>query len=127
VARFEFRFAGPYRVAAAAFGVTPRRAYVDVDSDRLSARFGPWVVETERSNVAATEVTGPYGVLKTIGPARLSLKDRGPTFATNSEVGLCIRFREPVPGMDPLGRIRHPALTVTVEDVEGLAAALEAS
>jgi len=37
---------------------------------------------------------------------------------------VCICFREPVTGLDPTGRLRHPGLTVTVADVDGLVAAL---
>jgi hypothetical protein len=65
--------------------------------------------------------TGPYSLIKTIGPAHLSFADRGLTFATNSERGLCIRFATPVRGLDPLGLVRHPAVTVTVADCDGLA------
>ena len=57
---------------------------------------------------------------KTAGPARLSLADRGLTFATNPDAGLCIRFAEPVAAFDPFGRIRHPGITVTVERLDGL-------
>jgi hypothetical protein len=39
--------------------------------------------------------------VSTIGPAHLSLADRGPTFATNPDAGLCLRFPEPVAGIDP--------------------------
>jgi len=39
---------------------------------------------------------------------------------------VCLEFHEPVTGIDPLGLIRHPGLTVTVADPEGLAAALAA-
>jgi hypothetical protein len=126
-ARFEFRFDPVYRVAAMAFGVHPENAYVEVapDDDRFTARFGPWVVETELANVVATTATGPYGVLKTIGPAHVSLSDRGLTFATNHDRGLCIRFRSEVQGLAPTSLVRHPALTVTVDDVDGLARVLE--
>jgi hypothetical protein len=127
VPRFDFRFSPPYRRAGVLFGVTPKSSHVTVDDGRLVARFGPWVVETAVANVAGTEQTGPYSMLKTIGPAHLSLKDRGLTFATNGERGVCIRFREPIPGIDPLGRLRHPALTVTVADLDGLASALAAA
>ena len=123
---FHFAFDPAYRAVALAFGVTPRTARVDVDGERLRARFGLWQVSTTVDNVEGTEVSGPYGKLKTIGPAHLSVADRGLTFATNSRRGLCIRFREPVPGIEPTGRLRHPALTVTVADVDGLAAALTA-
>ena len=109
---------------ALAFAITPATAWVDVEDGELSARFGLWRLSTPVANVAGTEVTGPYGLLRTIGPAHLSLADRGLTFATNSRRGLCIRFREPVPGVVPTARLRHPGLTVTVADVDGLAAAL---
>lgn len=124
---FEFRFEPTYRAAALAFGVTPRTAEVTVGDDTVAARFGPWRVRTPLSNVADVEITGPFSLVKTIGPAHLSLADRGLTFATNSRRGLCIRFREAVPGLEPTRRVRHPGLTVTVADVEGLAAALAAT
>ncbi len=82
---------------------------------------------THVANVEGTETTGPYGALKTIGPAHLSVADRGLTFATNPRRGLCVRFREPVAVVEPTGRLRHPALTVTVADPDGLAAALSSA
>lgn len=122
--RFPFDFDSRYRIAARPFGVTPSSAYVELDDDTFTARFGPWVVETPRSNIAGAGVTGPYAVVKTIGPAHLSASDRGLTFATNAERGVCLQFREPVAGMDPLGWIQHPGLTVTVVDPEALVAEL---
>jgi hypothetical protein len=122
--RFPFAFEPLYRVMALPFAVVPNWAWVDVGDGRLSARFGPWLVSTPLANVAGTEVSGPYAILRTAGPAHLSLADRGLTFATNSRRGLCIRFHEPVAGIDPTGRPRHPGLTVTVADVDGLAAAV---
>ncbi|MGH8910328.1 MAG: hypothetical protein ACRD0K_28495 [Egibacteraceae bacterium] len=120
--RFEFSFSGRYRAVSLLFGVTPRTAYVDVSDERILARFGPWSVCTPLANVAGTQITGPYWALKTIGPARLSLADRGLTFATNTRRGLCICFRDPVSGIEPTGCLHHPALTVTVSDIDGLAA-----
>jgi hypothetical protein len=124
--RFEFRFDRRYRIAGAAFGISPGNAVVEVTGTHLDARFGPWRIRTPLSNVVGTERSGPYSVPKTIGPARLSLADRGITFATNDDAGLCIRFADPVPGIDPLGRIRHPGLTVTVEDPGALERRLDA-
>jgi hypothetical protein len=121
---FRFRFSPAYRLASLPFGVTPGNARVDVGDGRLCARFGFWSVETALDNVIGTALTGPYGRLRTMGPAHLSLVDRGLTFATNGRRGLCIRFREPVAGLEPTGRLRHPGLTVTVDDVEGLAEAI---
>lgn len=122
--RFAFAFDPLYRVVALPLGITPRTAFVEVDADRMVARFGLWTVDTPLANVSGTEVSESYSIHKTIGWAHLSVADRGLTFATNSRRGLCIRFREPVPGLEPTGRLRHPGLTVTVADIEGLAAAL---
>ena len=122
--RFPFRFDPTYRRLARLFGVAPERAWVDLGEEELEARYGPWRVRTSRSNIARVEVTGPYAFLKTAGPARLGITDRGLTFASNGERGVCITFHSPVPGIDPFGRIRHPELTVTVLDVDGLMKAL---
>jgi len=127
--RFRFRFDPWYRLAALPFGVSPSSAHVDVRSSAqgqrlLVARFGPWQVSTPVTNVLDTSVSGPYATVKTIGPAHVSLTDTGLTFATNRERGLCIRFRNAVPGLAPINLIRHPALTVTVDDPDGLARVL---
>lgn len=106
------------------FGVKPETAFVEVGETGLVARFGPWRLTTTADNLAGAEVTGPYRPLKVAGPAHLSLADRGLTFATNAERGVCIRFVRPVRGIDPLGLIRHRALTVTVADCEGLVGAV---
>lgn len=122
---FPFRFTPAFRAAAAIFGVTPERTGVTLGGTMLDVRYGPWRVTTDLTNVTGTEPTGPYSWLKTIGPAHLSLTDRGLTFASNPERGLCIRFHRPVRGIEPTGRLLHPALTVTVADPGGLAAVIE--
>jgi hypothetical protein len=122
--RFSFRFDPAYRRLARPFGVTPERAWVELREGRFEARFGRWRVCTPVSNIAAAEVTGPYSFLKTAGPARLAVTDRGLTFASNRERGVCITFHSPVPGIDLRGRIHHLELTVTVLDIDGLMSAL---
>ena len=87
----------------------------------LDARFGPWRVRTPLANVVDVAITGPYAFWKTAGPARLAITDRGLTFATNGDRGVLISFRTPVRGLDPLGIVRHPELTVTVAEVDRLA------
>ncbi len=124
MAEFRFRFDPTYRRLAAKFGVRPSNSLVVVTEHQLDVRFGPWRVRTPVENVAGVERTGPYRLVKTAGPAHLSFADRGLTFATNGEAGLCIRFEEPVHGIDPFRILRHPGLTVTVEDLDGLARAL---
>lgn len=47
--------------------------------------------------------------------ARLSPADRGLTFGTDTRAGACLTFYEPVPGIEPTGLLRHPSLTVTIE------------
>lgn len=122
---FAFLFAPAYRLAGLPFGITPASARVAIIDDTLDIRFGPWHLTTGLDNVVdAEEVTGPYGFLKTAGPAHLSLVDRGITFATNAQHGVCIRFRTPVPAIEPLRLVRHPAATVTVSQPRMLAARL---
>ena len=122
---FAFRFDPRYRAAALPFGITPRTASVEVTEDQFRVRFGLWHLTTGLDNVAGSEVTGPYSFLKTAGPAHLSFADRGLTCATNGDRGLCVRFREPVGGIDPWGRIRHPGVTLTVERIDELRQLLE--
>lgn len=121
VERFAFSFAPSYRRAARVFGITPATAWVEVGDDTLDARFGPWGVSTSLANVSDVAVTGPYAFWKTAGPARLAITDRGLTFASNGDRGVLLSFRRPVRGLDPLGVLRHPELTVTVANVNRLA------
>ncbi len=124
--RFEFRFTLPYRLAGLPFGVRPSTCKVRAGAGRLLARFGPWRFETAIDNIADVSVTGPYGFVKTAGPAHLSLADRGLTFAPNADRGVCLVMREPVAGIEPFGLLRHPSLTVTVADCDGLVHAVQA-
>ena len=124
--RFEFAFAPRYALAARAFGITPHSSWVEVGKAVLQAHYGPWHLITPLSNIKAVSTTGPYHFIKTAGPARLAITDRGLTFASNGDRGVLICFHQVVRGIDPLGLIRHPELTVTVADVEGLAATLRA-
>jgi hypothetical protein len=119
--RFEFAFANAYRAPAGVFGTVPRNCWVELRDRGLVARFGIWGLSTPYSNIAAVEVTGPYAFWKTAGPARLGVTDGGLTFATNGERGVLITFRKPVRSSGPTFVLRHPELTVTVADVEGLA------
>ena len=118
--RFSFRFDPTYRLPALVFGIVPATAWVEVDDHELRARFGPWSLRTPRTNISSATETGGFSFVKTAGPAHLSFTDRGVTFATNGDRGACISFHSPVTGIDRAGRIRHPELTVTVLDVDGL-------
>lgn len=122
---FEFAFEGRYRLPALLFGVMPATARVVVTEDELLVRFGPWRLRTALTNVSGTQVSTGYAWHRTAGPAHLSLADHGVTFATNSRRGLCVSFVEPVRAIEPTGRLRHPAATLTVAEPEALAAALK--
>lgn len=121
--RFEFRFDPRYRRILWCLGITPARSWVMIDRGWLEVRFGLWRLRTPLANVDCLEVSGPYLAHRAIGP-HVSMVDRGLSFGSNIERGLCIRFHEPVPTRATLGFIRHPGLTVTVEDIDGLAAAI---
>ena len=125
--RFEFAFAPRYRGFARPFGVTPNTAWVDVDDETFEARFGLWRIRTPLTNITGVDVTGPYAFWKTAGPARLAITDRGITFATNGDRGVLILFDTPVRALGRLAVMRHPELTVTVADVDGLAELLRSS
>lgn len=122
VEQFSMAFDARFRLPLAAFGVTPETAHVTLAPDRLVACFGPWTCHTIPANVRDVTVTGPYRWYRAIG-ARLSLVDRGLTFGSSTGRGVCLLFREPVPGLDPLGLLRHPGLTLTVTEPERFAAA----
>lgn len=123
-ARFDFAWDRPYRIAGLLFGVTSTRAWVEVTPSELRVQYGFWSLRSALSNIAGVTVTDSYAFLKTAGPPHLSMSDRGISFATNGRRGLCVAFDQPVPGIDPSKRIKHPGATLTVEDIDGLAEAL---
>lgn len=113
-----------YRGVLRLFGVaTAKDAFVDLDDETFTVRFGFWVMRTPVANLAGAEVAGPFSALKVIG-VHLSFADRGITFGSNAESGVCVRFHHPVPGIEPLGVLRHPGVTVTVDDPGALAHAV---
>jgi hypothetical protein len=100
------------------FGLRPGRDGVTItDAGTLLATFGFLKLETPLANIDEAHVTRNYRWWTAAG-ARKSLVDNGLTFGTNRAAGVCIHFREPVPS--PVRRKGHPALTVTVTDLDGL-------
>ncbi len=124
IERFDFDWDPLYRPAGVLFGVTPWTAHVDVSPSELVVRYGLWSLRSALINITGVELSTDYSYVKTAGPPHLSLSDRGISFATNGRRGVCVSFREAVKGIDPTGRIRHPAATLTVGDLEGFARAL---
>lgn len=125
--RYAFDFEPRYALAARPFGITAANSWIEVADGALRARFGPWHVQTPLANISAVSPSGPYSFLKTAGPAHLSFSDRGLTFASNSRGGVCIEFGQPIRGIEPFGRIRHPNLTLTPASPAALIADLKAN
>ena len=91
---------------------------------RAAGPLRAWRLRTAVDNVEDVEESGDYAFVKTAGPAHLSLADRGITFATNADQGLCVRFVDRVRVDLPLGHLRCPAATLTVADPAALRADL---
>ncbi len=108
-------FWAPFGVHASKDGVTL------TDDGMVRATFGFFKLETPLANIDEAHITRNYRWWTAAG-ARGSRKDDGLTFGTNAHGGVCIHFHEKVPS--PINRKGHSALTVTVEDLDGLTAAL---
>jgi len=94
---------------------------VSVTGGQVTATFGFLSLRTSMDNIEGAHITRDYRWWTAIG-ARRSFVDDGLTFGTNAEAGVCIHFRDRVPSV--LRRQGHSALTVTVEDLDGLVDAL---
>jgi hypothetical protein len=122
---FPLRADRPWSWLLRIIGVRTGAAQVELtDDDRLLATFGRFRVETPLANVCGYRLTGPYRWWRALGP-RGSFADHGFTFGTSARGGVCICFREWAPSGYVRGG-RMEALTVTVEDPDALARALEA-
>lgn len=121
---FAFAADASLRPWSRLFLVHPEICTVQLSDTELTVAFGRWTLSTSPANVVDVSITGPYTWWKVAGPAHLSVGDRGVTFATTTERGVCLSFAEPVPAIDPLGIIRHPNATITVADPDGFVAAL---
>lgn len=105
-------------------GVTPLTAHAELSEEGLSVRFGLWKLETELSNITCFKVTEDYAWYKAIG-ARGSFVDRGLTFGTNVDRGVCVKFAKPITALVPGDIMPHPGLTMTLADIDEFVAALE--
>lgn len=91
------------------------------DAGQLVATYGRKRIETPVDNVEGAHVTRDYRWWTSVG-IRMSFADDGLTFGTNANAGVCVHFHQSVPAV--IGRNAHSALTVTVQDVNGLVEAL---
>ena len=93
---------------------------VTVTDETFVATFGPKRVEVPMTNVVEAHATHDYQWFKAIG-MRLSFVDDGLTFGTSTHGGVCVHFDERIPKV--IGPRDHSALTVTVDDLDGLVTA----
>lgn len=122
VERFRFAFDRRFAPLLAVLGIREDNSEVLLDDDTFAARFGRWGLTTPTSNLKSVQITYDYRWYKAIG-LRRSLADGGVTYGTNTRAGVCVCFHERVTaGMGP--SVRHPALTVTVEDPDALVEAI---
>ncbi len=120
--RFPIRLGAKSRPLLRLFGVRgPADAWVELGDDTFEARFGRFRAATPLSNIAGWRIEGPWLWITAIG-VRMSVRHGDLTFGGSHRGGVRLDFHERV----PVGRLRVPALYVTVEDLEGIAAALTA-
>jgi hypothetical protein len=100
------------------FGVREGNAYVDL-GDTVDARFGFYRLTTPIDNLASWRIEGPWLWITAIG-VRMSIRHRDLTFGGSPHGGVRLNFRSRV----RLGPLAIPALYVTVDDLDGFAAAL---
>jgi hypothetical protein len=118
--RFPIEVGRKSRPLLRLFGVKGDNAYVDL-GDELDARFGWARLRTPVDNIASWRIEGPWRWITAIG-VRRSIRHGDFTFAGTARGGVRLDFREPVRAIG----FSVPALYVTVEDLEGFAADLEA-
>jgi hypothetical protein len=118
--RFPIRIGRRSRPLLRLFGVRNGNAFVDLDGE-LDARFGFFRISTPLNNIASWRIEGPWLWITAIG-VRTSIRHRDVTFGGSHRGGVRVDFKERV----RFGFLRIPALYVTVEDLEGLTAALKA-
>lgn len=118
--RFPFRLGRRSRPILRIFGVRDADdAYVRLDGDRFTARFGRFELDTPIANIVGWRIEGPWRWITAIG-VRMSIRHGDITFGGSHRGGVRVDFRE----SPPLWRFHPRALYVTVEDLEGLASAL---
>jgi hypothetical protein len=120
IRRFPIRIEPRFALVLRLFGVRPERAFVDLGTD-LDARFGWSRITTPVSNITRWSIEGPWRPLTAIG-VRRSVRHGDITFGGSARGGVRVDFRDP----PRYSIFRPPALYLTVEDLEGFAAALYA-
>ena len=120
--RFLFRIGHRSGPILRLWGVRRERAWVDLDDapgGELDALFGGSRIRTQIMNIGSWRIEGPFRWITSIG-VRMSIRHGDVTFGSSTHGGVRLDFRRPV----RFGIFRPPALYLTVDDLEGFAAAL---
>ncbi len=118
--RFPIRVGSKSRPLLLLFGVRATNAYVDLGTE-LDAHFGLYRMHTPVENIVRWRLEGPWLWLTAIG-VRMGIPNGDLTFGGNHHGGVRLDFRDKV----RWGPFKVPTFYVTVEDMEGLGAALAA-
>jgi hypothetical protein len=122
---FEYAVEGRFLPVLIPVGFRSSKDGVTITEDGdFTATFGVFTLRTRMDNINESHITRDYRWWTAIGPRR-SFVDDGLTFGTNANAGVCVHFRSKVPSA--LRRRGHSALTVTVQDLDGLVAAINNS
>ena len=97
------------------------RAVVRLADGQFTARFGRFEARTPLANIERWDITGPYTSWRAVG-VRRTLGTHDLSFGGSAHGGLWVHFRQPVRA----ARLMNSELDVTVDDLEGLGAALTA-
>ena len=117
--RFPIFIGRRSRFVLLVFGVRPGNAYVDLGDEELDAHFGLFRIRTPTANLASWRIEGPWRWVTAIG-VHMSIRHHDLTFGGTPRGGVRVDFREAVRRLG----VGIPALYLTVEDLEGFAAAL---
>ena len=118
--RFPIRVEPRYRWALWIFGVRSENAYVDL-GDTLDAQFGWSRITTPASNCVHWSIEGPWLALTALG-VRRGFRHGDISFGGTPRGGVRVDLREPARYFF----LRPRTIWLTVEDMDGFAAALAA-
>jgi hypothetical protein len=120
VERFPIRLQQPTLLRI--FGVrTGERAMVTLDDTALEARFGIAHVRVPLADITSWDISGPWNPITALG-IRRSVRGGDLTFGGSAHGGVQVHFKD----RPKILIFRPPSLYLTVDDLEGLGAALTA-
>ena len=118
--RFPIRLQAPTILRI--FGVQPgEKAMVTLTAEALHARFGWSQARVPLADITSWDISGPWHPLTALG-VRRSIRGGDLTFGGSAHGGVQVHFRV----RPEILIFRPPSLYLTVDDLEGLGAALTA-